>query len=79
VPKLKLIDRVSRLGTTRVLAGVAGRFWTAVTIAAWIFRLVRWLAGRREHSVRHELKPGDKLVIEHSRDPLGDRPLHDPH
>lgn len=78
MPKLNLIDRGTRMGTTRVLTGGASRFWLIVTVVAWIFRLVRWIAGRGVHTYRQELKPGDKLVIEHSRESLGDRPVHEP-
>lgn len=76
--KSKLIDRGARMGTARILTGGASRFWLIVTAVSWTFRLVRWLASRGEHTYRQELKPGDKLVIEHSRDSLGDRPTHEP-
>lgn len=74
MPRLKLIDRATKLGTTRVLAGGAGRIWFTITMVGWLFKGVRWLAGRNEMTVREELGPGDTLLIEHSREPLGDRP-----
>ena len=74
MPRLKLIDRATKLGTTRVIAGGAGRIWFTITLVGWLFKLVRWLAGRNEMTVREELTPGETLLIEHSRDPLRDRP-----
>ena len=74
MPRLKLIDRVTRIGTTRVLAGAAGRIWFVITLVGWLFKVVRWIAGRNQMTVREELQPGETLLIEHSRDPLGDRP-----
>ena len=74
MPRLRLIDRTTRLGTTRLLAGGAGRIWFVITAVGWLFKLVRWLAGRNEMTVREELEPGETLLIEHSRDPLGNRP-----
>lgn len=74
MPQLRLIDRVTRIGTTRVLAGAAGRIWFVITLVGWLFKLVRWIAGRNQMTVREELQPGETLLIEHSRDPLGNRP-----
>ncbi|HUR48643.1 MAG TPA: hypothetical protein VMY88_03800 [Acidimicrobiales bacterium] len=74
MPRLKVIDRVTKLSTTRVLAGGAGRIWFTITLVGWLFKGVRWLAGRNEMTIREELEPGDTLLIEHSRDPLGKRP-----
>lgn len=72
--RLKVVDRVTKLGTARVVAGGAGRLWFTITLVGWLFKGVRWLAGRNEMKIREELKPGDSLLIDHSRDPLGDRP-----
>lgn len=74
MPRLKLIDRVTKLGTARVVAGGAGRLWFTITLVGWLFKGVRWLAGRNEMTIREQLEPGETLLIEHSRDPLGDRP-----
>ena len=71
---MKVVDRATRLGTTRLLAGGAGRIWFVITAVGWLFKLVRWLAGRNEMTIREELEPGETLLIEHSRDPLGGRP-----
>lgn len=74
MPLLKLIDRATKLGTTRVIAGGAGRIWFTITLVGWLFKGVRWLAGRNEMTIREELEPGQTLLIEHSRDPRGDLP-----
>jgi len=78
LPKLDLIGRASRLGTMKLVSGGAGRIWILITLASWVLRLVRWLANRNNDVYRQELKPGQKLVIEHSRDSLGNRPRHEP-
>lgn len=78
MPKLDLIGRASRVGTMKVMAGGAGRFWMMITLAGWALRFIRWLANRNNDVYRQELKPGQKLVVEHSRDPLGHRPRHEP-
>ena len=74
MPRLNLINRASRMGVARLMLG-GGRVWLVVTIVAWMFRFVRWLTGRGDqHSLREELRPGETLLIEHSRERLGKRP-----
>lgn len=74
MPRLNLIDRASRLGTAKLLLGGGGRVWTLVTLVSFMFRFVRWLGSRGVDTIREELRPGETLLIEHSRDPLGTRP-----
>lgn len=71
---LNLINRASRMGTARLFLG-GGRVWLVVTVVAWIFRFARWLASRGDaDTLREELRPGETLLIEHSRDAMGKRP-----
>jgi hypothetical protein len=45
--------------------------WTAVTLAAFLLRLLHQRSQRHEVSLREELKPGETLVISHSTQPRG--------
>lgn len=72
---LNLINRASRFGAARLFLGGGGRIWLVLTLVAWLFRGVRWLSNRGGGAtLREELRPGETLLIEHSRGPLGTRP-----
>ncbi len=61
-----MLETLSRLGLARGLLG-GSRAWTMVGGLAFAVRLLKRLGGGDKVVYRHELKPGESLLISHDR------------
>jgi hypothetical protein len=65
-----LLTILERLGRRRQRPGASG-VWTAVAFAAFLLRQYQRRAARDAISLREELRPGESLLITHTRTPYG--------
>lgn len=64
---LRLLEMLARRRRVRGAHPV----WTAVTFAIFLLRTYQKRADRDTVSLREELRPGESLVISHTRQPRG--------
>ena len=65
-----LLAVLERLARRRQRPGASG-VWTAVALAAFLLRHYQRRAARDVVSLREELRPGESLLITHTRTPHG--------
>jgi len=65
-----LLTLLERLALRRNRKGASG-IWTAVALAAFLLRQYQRRAARDVVSLREELRPGESILITHTRTPQG--------
>jgi hypothetical protein len=65
-----LLAALEWLAARRRRPGASG-LWTAVALAAFLLRQYQRRAARESISLREELRPGESLLITHTRTPRG--------
>ncbi|HEY9556833.1 MAG TPA: hypothetical protein VIR58_08860 [Acidimicrobiales bacterium] len=66
-----LLRALEILARRRRLKGRGGPIWTAAALGAFLIRAYQRREARESISLREELRPGESLLITHTRQPRG--------